>query len=65
MGLSEFDPAVRDRVSYNAGRKVGARRALNPRQIWAVRFFLDQHGRVRDRALSIWLSTANCAVVIW
>ncbi len=51
MGLSEFDPAVRDRVSYNAGRKVGTRRALNPRQIWAVRFFLDQHGRVRDRAL--------------
>ena len=51
MGLSEFDPAARDRVSWNAGRKVGAKRALKPRQIWAIRFFLDQHGRVQDRAL--------------
>jgi len=37
-------------VSWNAGREVGATRALKPRQIWAIRFFLDQHGRVRDRA---------------
>jgi len=51
MGLSEFDPAARERVSWNAGRKVGAKRALKPRHIWAIRFFLDQHGRVRDRAL--------------
>ncbi|QDK35067.1 tyrosine-type recombinase/integrase [Sphingomonas sp. IC081] len=26
-------------------------RPLKPRQIWAIRFFLDQHGRIRDRAL--------------
>lgn len=51
MGLSEFDPAARERVSWNAGRKVGAKRALKPRQIWAIRFFLDQHRRLRDRAL--------------
>ena len=51
MGLSEFDPAACERVSWNAGRQVGAKRALKPRQIWAVRFFLDQHGRIRDRAL--------------
>ncbi len=51
MGLSEFDPAARERISWNAGGKVGAKRALKPRQIWAVRFFLDQHGRIRDRAL--------------
>ncbi len=51
MGLSEFDPAARERVSWNAGREVGAKRALKPRQIWAIRFFLDQHGRTRDRAL--------------
>ncbi|WP_374552373.1 tyrosine-type recombinase/integrase [Sphingobium yanoikuyae] len=51
MGLSEFDPAAHERVSWNAGRKVGAKQALKPRQIWAIRFFLDQHGRVRDRAL--------------
>lgn len=51
MGLSEFDPAAHERISWNAGRKIGAKRALKPRQIWAVRFFLDQHRRVRDRAL--------------
>lgn len=50
MELSEFDPAARERVSWNAGRKVGAKRALKPCQIWAIRFFLDQHGRIRDRA---------------
>lgn len=51
MGMSEFDPAARERRAWNAGRKVGAKRALKPRQVWAVRFFLDQHRRVRDRAL--------------
>ena len=51
MGYSEFDPAVRERCAWNAGRKVGAKRALKPRQVWAVRFFLDQSRRLRDRAL--------------
>ena len=51
MGLSEFDPAARERVSWNSGCKVGAKRALKTRQMWAIRFFLDQHGRTRDRAL--------------
>lgn len=51
MGHSEFDPAIRERPAWNAGRKVGAKKALKPRQIWAVRFFLDQNRRVRDRAL--------------
>ena len=51
MGTSEFDPGFADRISWNAGRKVGAKRALKPRQVWAVRFFLDQHRRMRDRAL--------------
>jgi integrase len=51
MGISEFDPTVRDRRPWNAERKVGAKRALKPRQVWAIRFFLDQHRRLRDRAL--------------
>jgi hypothetical protein len=37
--------------AWNAGRKVSAKRALKPRQIWAIRFFLDREGRLRDRAL--------------
>ncbi len=51
MGMSEFDPAASDRRAWNAGRKVDAKRALKPRQVWAIRFFLDQHRRLRDRAL--------------
>lgn len=51
MGMSEFDPAARERRDWNAGRRVGAKRPLKPRQVWAVRFFLDQHRRLRDRAL--------------
>lgn len=51
MGLSQYDPAVQDRRAWNAGRKVGAKRALKPRQIWAIQFFLGQEGRLRNRAL--------------
>lgn len=51
MGMSEYDPGADDRRAWNAGRKVGAKRPLKPRQVWAIRFFLDQHRRVRDRAL--------------
>ena len=51
MGLSQYDPIAQERRAWNAGRKVGAKRALKPRQIWAIRFFLDREGRLRDRAL--------------
>jgi integrase len=51
MGTSEFDPPAADRRAWNAGTKVGAKRALKPKQVWAIRFFLDQHRRLRDRAL--------------
>jgi integrase len=51
MGHSEFDPAIRERGPWNAGRMVGAKRALKPQQVWAIRFWLDRERRVRDRAL--------------
>ncbi|AVF05926.1 MULTISPECIES: tyrosine-type recombinase/integrase [Devosia] len=51
MGISQYDPAARGRPAWNAGRQVGAKRALKIRQIWAIRFFLDREGRMRDRAL--------------
>ncbi|MGO6668309.1 hypothetical protein ACC808_29490 [Rhizobium ruizarguesonis] len=38
-------------LHWNAGRKVGVKKALKQRQIWAIRFFLDREGRMRDRAL--------------
>ncbi|KTR07072.1 integrase [Aureimonas ureilytica] len=51
MGHSTFDPATNGRRAWNAGRVVGAKRALKPPQVWAIRFWLDHEGRLRDRAL--------------
>jgi site-specific recombinase XerC len=30
---------------------VGAKRLLKPRDVWAIRLFLDEHRRLRDRGL--------------
>lgn len=51
MGHSTFDPATSVKRAWNAGRVVGAKRALKPPQVWAIRFWLDHQGRLRDRAL--------------
>jgi integrase len=51
MGHSEHDPAIQDRRPWNVGRKLGAKRALKPQQVWAIRFWLDQKRRLRDRAM--------------
>ena len=51
MGYSDLDPAIHARRPWNAGHMVGAKRPLKPRDIWAIRFFLDEHHRLRDRAL--------------
>jgi integrase len=50
MGHSDLDPA-RERRPWNAGLVVGPKRPLKPRDVWAIRFFLDEHRRIRDRAL--------------
>lgn len=51
MGYSQYDPAVQGRAAWNAGKTVGTKRPLTQKQIWAIRFFLDREGRLRDRAL--------------
>jgi site-specific recombinase XerC len=51
MGISQYDPAAAGKSAWNAGKQVGAKRALKVRQIWSIRFFLDREGRMRDRAL--------------
>lgn len=51
MGYSHYDPATQDRAPWNVGKKVGTKRPLSQKQIWAVRFFLDREQRIRDRAL--------------
>lgn len=51
MGHSDLDPVVHERSPWNAGKNVGPKRPLKPRDIWAIRFYLDEHKRMRDRAL--------------
>lgn len=51
MGVSQYDPGALGRPAWNAGKRVGVKKPLRQSQIWAVRFFLDREGRVRDRAL--------------
>jgi site-specific recombinase XerC len=51
MGHSDLDPAVHERRPWNAGQNVGQKRPLKLRDIWANRFYLDEHQRLRDRAL--------------
>lgn len=51
MGHSDLDPAVHARRPWNAGQNVGPKRPLKPRDIWAIRFYLDEHERLRDRTL--------------
>src|SRR6202045_2520087 len=66
MGHSEFDPAAKERRPWNAGRTVGAKRAMKPQQAWAIRFWLDRERRLRDRAmfdLAIDSNLRGCDVV--
>lgn len=66
METSEFESTAITHRTWNSGRKVGAKRALKLRQVWAIRFFLDQHRRIRDRALfdlAIDSTLSGCAVV--
>lgn len=51
MGYSHYDAAMRGRTAWNAGKKVGTKRPLTQKQIWAIRFYLDREARLRDRAL--------------
>lgn len=51
MGYSQYDPSMQSRAPWNAGKTVGTKRPLTQKQIWAIRFFLDREGRLRDRAL--------------
>lgn len=51
MGVSYLDPDAHGRRPWNAGNMFGAKRPLKPRDVWAIRFFLDEHRRLRDRML--------------
>ena len=51
MGHTQFEPAFAMRRPWNDGRLVGAKKPLKPKDVWAIRFFLEHEGRLRDRAL--------------
>jgi integrase len=51
MGQAKYDPGYDDRRPWNAGRFVGAKRPLTPKQVWKVRFHLERDRRLRDLAL--------------
>ena len=51
MGHSIYDPGQDHRPAWNAGHKLGAKRPLKPKQVWAIRFWLERERRLRDRAL--------------
>lgn len=51
MGHSMYDPGQDHRPAWNAGHKLGAKRPLKPKQVWAIRFWLERERRLRDRAL--------------
>lgn len=51
MGHSVFDPVDDPQPAWNAGRRLGAKRPLKPKQVWEIRFWLEQERRLRDRAL--------------
>ena len=50
MGHSSYDP-VEQGPAWNAGKKLGAKRPLKPKEIWEIRFMLEREHRLRDRAL--------------
>jgi integrase len=51
MGHSDLDPVVDERQPWNSGKNAAPKRPLKARDIWAIRFCLDEHKRLRDRAL--------------
>lgn len=53
MEMSETLNASPKRPVLNAGRAVGSKRALKPKQIWEIGFCLNQRRRLRDRALFV------------
>lgn len=51
MEMPQTESTSTKRQVWNAGRAVGVKRALKPKQIWEIRFYLNQRKRLRDRAL--------------
>lgn len=51
LRIMHFGAGAHERRPWNAGSFVGAKRPLKPRDVWAIRFYLNEHRRLRDCAL--------------
>jgi hypothetical protein len=63
METPETETTSTKRQVWNVGRSVGAKRALKPKQIWEIRFYLNERRRLRDRALFDLAIDASCVAV--
>ena len=66
MEVSDLDPDVRGQRPWNAGNMIGANHPLKLRDVWAIRFFLDERRRLRNRAtfdLAINSKLLGCDIV--
>ncbi len=61
MEMSETVKPSPKRSVWNAGRTVGAKRALKPKQIWEIRFYLNQSFGLRNSNSLICSTAAPCA----
>jgi hypothetical protein len=52
------------RAAWNKGKLVGQKPPLRPKDVWAIRIYLQNAHAVRDHPCSTLQSTANCVVVI-
>ena len=51
MQTHEFpEPATKARA-WNYGHKIGPKKSLKAKEVWAIRFDLQHRGLIRDRAL--------------
>lgn len=63
MGQSSYDP-VEQGPAWNAGRKLGAKLPLKPKEIWEIRFMLIASIGCETGRCSTSRSTANSAGAI-
>ena len=51
---------------WNHGYKIGPKRALKPKEVWAIRFELGGRPNPRDRALfDLAIDEPSCAAATW
>lgn len=65
MERPETEITAAKRPVWNAGRTVGAKRALKPKQIWETASTSISAAACEIGRCSIWRSTASCGAATW